>query len=74
MQTTKAKTGHFTHREQLEMTVFNILIRTNESGEMLIKTQIKITMLENEQDAVSSSHTRILVNTMQKHKLYVDVQ
>jgi len=35
----------------------NILIRTNEKGEMLIKTQIKITMLENEQDAVSSSHT-----------------
>jgi len=41
---------------------------------MLIKTQIKITMLENEQDAVSSSHTVILVNIMQKHKLYVHVQ
>jgi len=41
---------------------------------MLIKMRIKITMLENEQDAVSSSHTGISVNIMQEHKLYVDVQ
>lgn len=47
------------------MTVLTYWSEQIKKEEMLIKTQIKITMLKNERDAVSSSHTDISVNIMQ---------